>query len=312
MFTNLEALRRLVAIADCGTVHSAAELLSLTQPALSRSIRLLEQECGAQLFERHPRGLRLTPIGERACHHARHLLRECQLAKDDLTARGGGGMGMIRLAAAPVWMSLILPEVISELHRRFADLQVQLSVRNFSSAMDELDNGQLDIFCGGFQQSEALPGFLVQQPLFGTRLNVVARQGHPILDQPLQSLYPLLDFPWVSYLSDRGYLDQVMDKVQLATGRRREAAVSCDSLLAVLNLLRRGDYLAFLPGTFITLLPEYELQTLQTAITDVGFNSGIIHRRSLQGSQILEAFQQAVDTRLRDCTFEALLPDSTR
>lgn len=306
MFANLDHLRRLVAIADCGTVHGAAEALSLTQPALSRTIRLMEQECREQLFERHPRGLRLTPFGERACQHARHLLRECQLAEDDLTSLGGG-MGVIRLAAAPVWMSLILPQAIADLHRHYPKLQVQLSVRNFTAALEELDEGKLDIYCGGFQKAEHMPSFLVRQPLFGTRLNVVARQGHPILASPLDSLHPLLEFPWVSYLSDRGYLDTVMDKVEMATGQRREAAVSCDSLLAVLNLLNNGDYLAFLPSTFITLLPGFDLQIIQTAIAEVGFNSGIIYRRSLGRSLILEAFQASIKTRMSECSFDPLL-----
>lgn len=309
MFSNLESLRRLVAIADCGTVHAAAEALSLTQPALSRTIRLMEAQCREQLFERHPRGLRLTPFGERACQHARHLLRECQLAEDDLTAQGGGGMGVIRLAAAPVWMSIILPQAIADLHRHYPELQVQLSVRNFPAALEELDNGKLDIYCGGFQKTEQMPSFLVRKPLFGTRLNVVARQGHPILARPLDSLYPLLEYPWVSYLSDRGYLDTVMDKVKLATGQRREAAVSCDSLLAVLNLLNNGDYLAFLPSTFITLLPGFDLQIIQTAIAEAGFNSGIIYRRSLERSLILEAFQASIEARMNDCSFDPLLQE---
>ncbi|ASJ75648.1 LysR family transcriptional regulator [Granulosicoccus antarcticus] len=307
MFANLQALRRLVAIADCGTVHAAAEMLSLTQPALSRSIRLLEEEWNVQLFERHPRGLRLTPFGERACQHARHLLRECQLAEDDLTALSGGGMGLIRLAGAPVWMSTILPQVIVDMHELYPDLQIQLSSMKFTVALEELDNGGLDIYCGGFQKTEKMPSFLVSQPLFGTRLNVVARKGHPILSRPLARLDPLLDYPWVSYMSDRAYLGMLMDKVQAATGQRKEAVVFCDSMLAALNLLNNGNYLAFLPSTFITLMPGFDLQIISTDIAEVGFDSGIIFRRSLERSLVLDAFQSSIRNRLAEGSFDPLL-----
>lgn len=290
----MQTIKRFVTIADCGTLHGAAKKLSLTQPALTRCIRLLEQDCKAQLFERHARGLTLTPFGMRACQHARNLLRECQLAEDDLKTLLDGGMGSIRLAGAPVWMTSILPEVIPGLHQQFPDLQIKLKSMNFTAALEGLSNGELDIYCGGFQSTNSIPPFLSSLPVFRTRMNVVARRGHPILDKPLRHLDPLLEHPWLSYMSDNSYLDSVMDKVFADTGRRCQAAIQCDSMLTALTLLNNGNYLSFLPSTFITSLPWFDLQIINTSIAEAGFNSGMIYRRSLENSSLLVTFNKLV------------------
>lgn len=306
MFDNLQLLHRFITIAEHGTLHAAAHQLALTQPALSRCLRLLEEQSGAPLFERHPRGLRLTTFGERAYRHARHLLRESQLASDDLRSVVSGHAGSLRMAAAPVWMSSILPQVISAMHSEFPALKVSLNSLNFGKALEGLDNGSLDIFCGGFQIESALPSFVASQPLFTTRLNVVASADHPLCNHGLGKLEQLLDYPWVSYLTDRAFLDTVMRKVEAATGKRREASVICDSMLATMNLLNDGPYLSFLPISFITTMTGFNLQVINTPLAEVGFESGIIYRKSLENSTLLSRFQQQVASRIDECGFDAL------
>ncbi|MEO1250616.1 MAG: LysR family transcriptional regulator, partial [Pseudomonadota bacterium] len=118
MFAKMEALRRFVEVAEAGTVLAAAERLGITQPALTRTIQLLEKDCGAPLFERHPRALKLTAIGQRSLRHAKHILSECRLAETDLQAVVRGDAGQTRISAAPVWMSTILPPVIARFHEQ--------------------------------------------------------------------------------------------------------------------------------------------------------------------------------------------------
>ena len=80
MSIDLRHLRCFVAVAECGQVSRAAEQMHLAQPALSQSIRQLERELGVALFERHPRGMRLTTAGDELLAHAEVAVRSADEA----------------------------------------------------------------------------------------------------------------------------------------------------------------------------------------------------------------------------------------
>jgi DNA-binding transcriptional LysR family regulator len=77
---SLDQLRYFVAAAEEGTIGRAAVRLHVSQPPVSRQIRALEDELGAELFERSPQGVTLLPVGETLLSHARRVLGEIDAA----------------------------------------------------------------------------------------------------------------------------------------------------------------------------------------------------------------------------------------
>lgn len=298
IFSNLDYLRRFIAVVEHGTLHKAAEALGLTQPALTRSIKVLEDNFGAPLFERRARGVHLTTLGERALQHARHILRECQLAEIDIDSEREGETGSLRMAAAPIWMSSILPQSIARMHALHPQLRVHLTSMSYSEALPKLHNGELDVFCGGFQRVEGLPSFLARRSLFTAQLKVVARKDHPIFKQEQIGPHELLAQTWVSYQSDMAYLDMIMNEIFERVGERVVAAVQCESMLTALALLREGDYLAFLPSGFATSEHGEGLKVVETELANAAFDSGIIFRRSLQSNRAFKTLVSFAETRI--------------
>jgi len=92
---SFEQLESFVAVAQSGSVTGAAKTLHISQPPLTRRLRALEDELGVQLFERLPRGMKLTPQGSELLPRARRILAEVSAMLRDGKSRGatthGGG-----------------------------------------------------------------------------------------------------------------------------------------------------------------------------------------------------------------------------
>lgn len=102
MYSRL--LRHFLAVVEHKGITSAAEELHISQPALTKSIRQLEDNLGVTLFERMPTGVVPTPFGEILARRARLMDLEYRHALAEIHAIKGGAGGTINIGAAPVWM----------------------------------------------------------------------------------------------------------------------------------------------------------------------------------------------------------------
>lgn len=88
-----------VALAEEGNIHRAAEALNMTQPAASKLLRELEEMLEAVLFERLPRGVRPTLYGDALIRYARAVLGSLEQAQDELAALKAGRLGHVTVGA---------------------------------------------------------------------------------------------------------------------------------------------------------------------------------------------------------------------
>lgn len=140
---DLAHLRSFLAIVRYGGYHRAADALHLTQPAVSRHIRRLEEQLGEPLFARRGRGVQLTAYGERAAEEFSALLT----AHDQTVARlqrtqGGGGpfvFGAIENVVDP-----ILPDMLAAMRDKLGDRQLQVRVERSRQLVERVARGEVD------------------------------------------------------------------------------------------------------------------------------------------------------------------------
>jgi DNA-binding transcriptional LysR family regulator len=124
MAIDLRQLNAFLTIVSAGSLGRAADMLHITQPALSRTVRHLEQQVGALLSERHSKGMQLTAVGSALLPHATLLLREAEHATKEINAMRGLAKGTIRVGAVGNIVSLILPLAISAVLKKWSNLTV--------------------------------------------------------------------------------------------------------------------------------------------------------------------------------------------
>ncbi|MBP1851554.1 LysR family transcriptional regulator [Rhizobium halophytocola] len=247
MLDRMSLLLRFSAICDAGSLRQAAQVLNITQPALSRSLSTLEAIYGKPLLERHARGVSPTAFGERLLSSVSRLARDWALAEERLVEDGRMLEGKFRISGGPLWDSLVLPDVIGELQRRFPRLTVELQYQTGDALHAALLEGRIDIAFGGLHRLDRGHDLLVARELTRVHDRLVARRGHPIHACAPGDYTALIGMPWVIYSADPIYEQQIVHTLVERTGVMPNIMLRCSSLMATLRSLQNGDYLTMLP-----------------------------------------------------------------
>ena len=299
MFEKRSELIRFLAVAETGTIGLAAERLNMNQPALSRIIARLERRLGSRLFERLPRGVRLTPLGTTVAGHARRILREYQDADQEIDASRSGRAGTYRVTASPTWSMGVLAPATVRFQEDFPGIELTLETTTRAEGLRRLDQGESDLHCGGIDGGEALPGFLRRERFIDMTMGIVAWHDHPLLagaatDDALAS-YPWIDFgaPAIPAPGDaRPSLRSLLDQIHANTPTRVQSIVRANT--AGLFLMATGPYLAWLSIDFLERFPGHFLHPLPVSIGRYSYRSGFVARRDSEDLPPFRRFQAIV------------------
>ena len=284
MFDRRDELIRFLAVAEAGGVTAAADLLGITQPALSRIIAKLEQRFRGRLFERLPTGVRLTRLGGAAFDLARHVRDETEAAEEKFEAVTTGRSGSFRVTAEPTWMQAVMPAAVARFHAACPGVELKLRAAGFRRGVRLLADGRSDLHCGGIDVGEPLPPHLKRERFLDATVGVVAHAGHPLHAQ-VPAPTDLAGYPWIDFdapprCGSRGRpsLAAVLEDLHDRTSRRVRTVIRAGS--AGLFLMTVGPYLAWVPQDFLERLPGLALRPLPLEFGRHRCRSGFVSRRT--------------------------------
>ncbi|MBX6747999.1 MAG: LysR family transcriptional regulator, partial [Acetobacteraceae bacterium] len=143
---NLHLLRLFAMVARHRSFSRAAEMLHISQPAISKGVRELEAQLGTRLLERGgPGGVTLTEAGRVLAGHAATLFMVERAAEEDLAAFRGLHRGTLAIGASTTIATYLLPQVIGAFHRRHPQVELRLTSANTRAIVDLLLARELDI-----------------------------------------------------------------------------------------------------------------------------------------------------------------------
>ena len=142
---DIDQLKTLIHVAELGSVSKASERLHIAQPALSRKIRLLEEELGTRIFDRHGRGMVLTSTGVEVLEHATHVISEIEAIKNTVLDGKASFRGLIRIGMPPTVSRMISVPLIQSLRKNHPKLDMRLASAFSGYLLDWLQKGDLDV-----------------------------------------------------------------------------------------------------------------------------------------------------------------------
>jgi LysR family nitrogen assimilation transcriptional regulator len=142
---DLRSIRYFVEIAAIGSITRAADKLRVAQSALSRHMRILEEELGVQLLIREARGVRATEAGLQFLDHCQRAMRELALARDELRAHKEAPSGNVVLGITPTIGPLLLPGLIEHMEQQCPAVRLRIVEGHSPALADSLLLGDIDV-----------------------------------------------------------------------------------------------------------------------------------------------------------------------
>jgi len=239
---DLRDLRYFEAIAELQHLGRASARLHRSQPALTSSIRRLEAGCGAALFEKAGRGIRLTEAGKVLLKWARRMRFDVEDAKRELSTIGAGLSGHVRLGIVPTAAQFLLPTVARQLLHDAPDVTLHTVVGLVDTLMPKLRAGELDMLVGTEGAVEA--GY-VSKRLAEDMIVVAASERHEVF-RKAATLKDLAACRWALQppgAPTRDWLDHTFDRKGLP---RPHVQVETTMLLMLPALIVTTGLLSFI------------------------------------------------------------------
>lgn len=238
---HLLPLRYIDAVVRAGSIRRAAEALSITSTALNRRILAIEEELGVPIFERLPRGVRLSTAGEILIQHVRTQLSDMERVRSQIADLSGVRRGHISIACSQSVMPVFLPEQIALYRREHPGVTFQVFRRDREAAEEALADHTADLAL--VFEPVRLANFetlvAVQQPL-----HVIMSRKHPLSKSTVLRLRECLRYP-IAIPTHLYGVRAILEASIQRSSMKLQPVIESDSFEFLRHYVRQPDAISF-------------------------------------------------------------------
>ncbi|KQI72992.1 hypothetical protein AN191_03565 [Loktanella sp. 5RATIMAR09] len=292
-------LAQLSVVVEAGSFQSAADRLGVTQPALSRNMRTLEQRLKTPLFRREGRRSVPTALGQRLARSGLAI----RLAEDQASAAADqslqGSVGELRIGAPPIIAGRFLTQPLSAFIKQNPGCSIALHTGLVHELRGMLERGQIDLVLGPQILADPTDN-LDFTPLIDDRVGIMCRSGHPLSQR--DSILPsdLESQVWLAH--SRGSLLRQQTEAALIASGVRSVNIGCetDSIRSVLEIVADTDLVTTMPRA--TTAPYLEDRLVFLSFDHSQFHRplGAIRRGGEPHDQTASLFMKTITGLLSD------------
>lgn len=241
---DFKQIKAFIAVADLGNVTKAAEVLHVVQPAVSRQIKLLEEDLGFALFTRERHGMVITTHGQTMLTHARRALLELDKARAEITgAASGGPSGLVTVGLLPSSINALASSLVAAVKTQYPGIQLRLVTGYAGNLLQWLQNGEID--AAMLYEVEHAPNIqtqlMIEEPLW-----VVAPRAFKLNPKKPMSLADLAHHPVVLPSASHG-IRALVDHACAVSGQILNIVAETNALSVQSSLVLGGQGLTILP-----------------------------------------------------------------
>lgn len=246
---DIKRLRHFLAVYETGNLTKAAELVHITQPALTKSIKLLEERLQVQLFQRTPLGVIATTFGEALVIHARAMQAEMRAAEMQIAMLRGATEGQMVVGITTSVAENLMPLATARLYKWRPGVRLTVVAGVVEELIPALRRGDIDLALSAW--SDTTDADLASEVIFRDEVTILASSNHPLAQRDTIEAKDLLEHPWalpVQRMSWRARLDRLFVQHGLTPP---VASVVSNSASYLRALLLHGDFIGVLPHRLI-------------------------------------------------------------
>ncbi|MBU2869581.1 LysR family transcriptional regulator [Colwellia sp. E2M01] len=228
-------------IASAGSIRKAADSLTITSTALNRRLIAIEEELGVELFERLPKGVRLSSAGEVFLHHVREQLIDIERVKSQISDLYGERRGHINIACSQALLPFFLPEQIAKYRHLHPKVTFNVKKRDRGLAEESLRDMSADLAV--VFEPQSLADFQIlsisRQPTYA-----LVSKDHPLVSKSKIKFSDCLQYPLALPTGQYG-LRRILNKKADSLGLKLEPMIESDSFEFLRHSTRFGEYISF-------------------------------------------------------------------
>ena len=243
MRLDLSDLKQVICIADAGSITRGAQSASLAVASASERLKSIEDDCGAKLFFRHPRGASLTEAGEILVGHAREMLARQERLKAELDAYVRGGRAKIRLYANTSAMASFLPGRLAKWLSEHPNVTLGLEERTSEDIINSIRNGIAE---AGLVSDAVDAGELILEPLADDRLALIVPVTHPLRLRDNATLSEVISEPFIGLYPGNALQDHISGHAS-KTGNTLCYRIRMSSFEGICEMVSNGIGVAVIP-----------------------------------------------------------------
>lgn len=282
-------LRACLAVVEGGSFAAASERVGLSQPAVHRAVRELEDVLQKKLVERRGRGVHVNFAGRRFARHARLAIHELHAAFSDLGLDPGNAT--IAVGTTPLTRAFLTPEAMATMVAEQYPAGFRVFEGSWGELVELLRDGVIDLIVGELPEHESPD--LEKMPLYQESLIIVAGRQHPLVQKSRVTLQDLARYPWIVGAEDSP-LRATWENL-FPPDARPLAPIECGSIMIIGRLLTSSDLLTLATADQVALqIRSGLLARVGPGLSDSEYTVGITKRKSWHPTTAQQHFIDAL------------------
>jgi DNA-binding transcriptional LysR family regulator len=295
---DVQALRYFVEVARRQGFTRASESLHVTQPAISKAVKALEEELGTPLLLRERRRVQLTDAGRVVLERAQGVLDSLRVLQEEVVELAALRRGRLRIGVPPIVGGAFFPPLLAEFHQAYPGIVLELREEGSRHIEALVTNRELDVGAVVLPTDERAFGTM---PFARDQLCAVFHPGHPFARRRTLALRQLEGTPFVLYRPDFALHGHILEACR-RSGFQPTVVGESSHWDFIVAMVAADIGVGLLPQTLCRQLDHRQVRSVRVTEPVIPWNVALIWRRDRHLPPATRAWLELAGRRLRDGT----------